>query len=225
MGGTERTFSSFYYFCLMFLQEEKPILTTVDFSQSNKGMKRPEAYPSEDDLPKKRIRPSPSISEESSNELNRKGSVSQDENASSGPSSLKSEGDSGAVQQLVAMFGALVAQGEKAAESLEILISSISADLLAEVVMANMHHLPPECPKADEGEEDFQNTFSLSTAFPEISGMLEGPPVRLLIITKATIYKFFGRNIYRLLSDFSNVLYSFCNNRSMKRKIFLWYLQ
>ncbi|KAI4331577.1 hypothetical protein MLD38_029754 [Melastoma candidum] len=157
--------------------EEKPLPNVVDFSQCNKGMKRPEAYPSEDDLPKKRIRPSPSISEESSNELNRKGSVSQDENASSGPSSLKSEGDSGAVQQLVAMFGALVAQGEKAAESLEILISSISADLLAEVVMANMYHLPPECPKADEGEEVSQNTFSLSTAFPEIAGMLEVQPV------------------------------------------------
>ncbi|CAN1303626.1 SYMPK [Linum perenne] len=50
--------------------------------------------------------------------------------------------DSGPVKQLVAMFGALVAQGEKAVGSLEILISSISADLLAEVVMANMRLLP-----------------------------------------------------------------------------------
>ncbi|WOL01913.1 hypothetical protein Cni_G10632 [Canna indica] len=59
---------------------------------------------------------------------------------------------SGPVQQLVAMFGALVAQGEKAAGSLEILISSISSDLLAEVVMANMQHLPPGCPNIEEDE-------------------------------------------------------------------------
>ncbi|RRT48002.1 hypothetical protein B296_00052218 [Ensete ventricosum] len=59
---------------------------------------------------------------------------------------------SGPVQQLVAMFGALVAQGEKAAGSLEILISSISSDLLAEVVMANMQHLPPTCPKTDKDD-------------------------------------------------------------------------
>ncbi|KAJ8476753.1 hypothetical protein OPV22_020480 [Ensete ventricosum] len=56
------------------------------------------------------------------------------------------------LQQLVAMFGALVAQGEKAAGSLEILISSISSDLLAEVVMANMQHLPPTCPKTDKDD-------------------------------------------------------------------------
>ncbi len=69
------------------------------------------------------------------------------------------------------MFGALVAQGEKAAGSLEILISSISADLLAEVVMANMRYLPSERPTADE-EETSQDIFSLSSAFPQIASLL-----------------------------------------------------
>ncbi|XP_073277108.1 uncharacterized protein [Primulina huaijiensis] len=60
--------------------------------------------------------------------------------------------ESGPVPQLVAMFSTLVAQGEKAAASLEILISSISADLLADVVMANIRNLPPIYPKS-EGDE------------------------------------------------------------------------
>lgn len=129
------------------------------------------------DVSGKRIKPSPSMSEESSNELNRKGTVYQEENASSGALSSKAESDSGTVHQLVAMFGALVAQGEKAVQSLEIIISTISADLLAEVVMANMCHLPPERPKADEDEEGLQDVFSLSSAFPQISSMLNAEQV------------------------------------------------
>lgn len=56
------------------------------------------------------------------------------------------------------MFGALVAQGEKAV--LEILISSISADLLAEVVMANMRNLPPSRPPAEGDQEQLLDTDS-----------------------------------------------------------------
>ncbi|XP_072974798.1 uncharacterized protein [Typha angustifolia] len=63
------------------------------------------------------------------------------------------DGNSEAVHQLVSMFGALAAQGDKAAGSLEILSSSISSDLLAEVVMANMQHLPSACPREDGVEE------------------------------------------------------------------------
>ncbi|XP_058110235.1 uncharacterized protein LOC131253301 isoform X3 [Magnolia sinica] len=105
------------------------------------------------------------------------------------------DGDAGPVQQLVAMFGALVAQGDNAAEYLEILISSISSDLLAEVVMANMRYLPPTRPKA-EGEEEpilgfssvpglvgsnssvaqpssfLSSVMSLSSAFPKIASLL-----------------------------------------------------
>ncbi|XP_026660999.2 symplekin isoform X2 [Phoenix dactylifera] len=68
-------------------------------------------------------------------------------------STTSRDGSSGPVQQLVSMFGALVAQGDKAAGSLEILVSSITCDLLAEVVIANMQHLPPTCPEADGKEE------------------------------------------------------------------------
>ncbi|CAA6661820.1 unnamed protein product [Spirodela intermedia] len=63
-------------------------------------------------------------------------------------------GDNGPIEQLVGTFGALVAQGDKAVQLLDILISSISSDLLAEVVMTNMRHLPPSCPKIDNEQEE-----------------------------------------------------------------------
>uniref|UniRef100_A0A1D1XLC0 Symplekin n=1 Tax=Anthurium amnicola TaxID=1678845 RepID=A0A1D1XLC0_9ARAE len=71
-------------------------------------------------------------------------------------------GDNGPVQQLVGMFGALVAQGDKAVESLDILISSISSDLLAEVVMANLQHLPTSCPKSEEEQEQYGGGYTSS---------------------------------------------------------------
>lgn len=119
---------------------------------SNPGRKRtgvPDTFDAtEDDISGKRARSSPGNLERSGNEMNKR----QDRSPSSG-TTLQSDVDSGPVQQLVTMFAALVAQGEKAATSLEILISSISADLLAEVVMANIRNLPLTRPKS-EGEEE-----------------------------------------------------------------------
>lgn len=50
------------------------------------------------------------------------------------------------VQQMIAMIGALLAEGEKGAESLEILINKIQPDLLADIVIANMQFLPSSRP-------------------------------------------------------------------------------
>ncbi|TKY74495.1 Symplekin protein [Spatholobus suberectus] len=47
-----------------------------------------------------------------------------------------------AVEQMIAVIGALLAEGERGAESLEILISKIHPDLLADIVITNMKHLP-----------------------------------------------------------------------------------
>lgn len=85
---------------------------------------------------------------------------------SSGSDTSTSGGDNGPVLQLVAMFGALVAQGENSV--LEILISSISADLLAEVVMANMRNLPPSRPPAEGDREQLLDTDSN----PSITGSI-----------------------------------------------------
>ncbi|KAK9983111.1 hypothetical protein SO802_032636 [Lithocarpus litseifolius] len=50
------------------------------------------------------------------------------------------------VEQMIAMIGALLAEGERGAESLEILISKIHPDLLADIVITNMKHLPKTTP-------------------------------------------------------------------------------
>ncbi|XP_071924400.1 uncharacterized protein [Coffea arabica] len=51
-----------------------------------------------------------------------------------------------AVEQMIAMIGALIAEGERGVESLEILISNIHPDLLADIVITNMRHLPKNPP-------------------------------------------------------------------------------
>ncbi|CAL0305619.1 unnamed protein product [Lupinus luteus] len=51
-----------------------------------------------------------------------------------------------AVEQMIALIGALLAEGERGAESLEILISKIHPDLLADIVITNMKHLPATPP-------------------------------------------------------------------------------
>ncbi|KAG7942391.1 hypothetical protein I3843_16G099700 [Carya illinoinensis] len=50
------------------------------------------------------------------------------------------------VEQMIAMIGALLAEGERGAESLEILISKVHPDLLADIVITNMKHLPKTPP-------------------------------------------------------------------------------
>ncbi|KAI5061409.1 hypothetical protein GOP47_0023914 [Adiantum capillus-veneris] len=55
------------------------------------------------------------------------------------------------LQQMIAMIGALVAKGERAASSIEILITSLPADMLADVVIENMKNLPPSAPAVPPG--------------------------------------------------------------------------
>lgn len=145
----------------------------------------------DEDVPEKRFKTTASVSEPKK-ELDGSTIVSRDNDPSTVPISSKVEVDNGPVQQLVAMFGALVAQGEKAVASLEILISSISSDLLAEVVMANMRNLPPKYPKAEGDDELLHDisiigsddkvkyppsfvagVMSLSSTFPPIASLLD----------------------------------------------------
>ncbi|KAK4418934.1 Symplekin [Sesamum alatum] len=133
-------------------EDDKPSVASVT-EHKNAGRKRTVVLDTseftQDDMSGKRARSTPDNLKEPGNEM----SGRQDGVLSSGPTPSRSDADSGPVQQLVAMFAALVAQGEKASASLEILISSISADLLAEVVMANLWNLPPETP-ISEGDEE-----------------------------------------------------------------------
>ncbi|KAL7585064.1 hypothetical protein Lser_V15G42716 [Lactuca serriola] len=110
----------------------------------------------DDDARGKRARSTPTLTKE----------PTQDSKGDNG--NTKKNVDNGPVQQLVTMFRSLVEQGEQSAAMLEILISSLSADLLAQVVMANMPNLPSIRP-TQEGKEDILNSGShLSTYLAEI---------------------------------------------------------
>ena len=144
------------------------------------------------DVPGKRVRTTTDGLKIPKKELDECTANTQDDTPSTVPAFSKGDVDNGPVQQLVAMFGALVAQGEMAVASLEILISNISADLLAEVVMANMRYLPPNCPNAEGDDEQLHDisifgsrdkakypqsfvagVMSLSSTFPPVASLLE----------------------------------------------------
>ncbi|KAL1549131.1 hypothetical protein AAHA92_17267 [Salvia divinorum] len=153
------------------LEDEKPSTKSLT-EHGNTGRKRTGGLvtvdATEDDNSGKRARSTPGDLDGPGNESNK----GQDRVPSSGTTPL-SDVDSGPVQQLVAMFAALVAQGEKAAASLEILISSISADLLAEVVMANIWNFPPERLKSEGDEEPLTS----AAAHTEMQNLEEEPQV------------------------------------------------
>ncbi|KFK24648.1 hypothetical protein AALP_AA8G006900 [Arabis alpina] len=177
---------------------ENPLCASSVVAETNSGRKRSGSeYNIDlngDALSGKRARVIPSVSEESTEGLNvnHASSLPRAASSSTGPSNSGGVSDTGPVQQLVAMFGALVAQGEKAIGSLEILISSIQADLLADVVMANMHNIPSNGSSYDDGTDelvmnvcivgsDAQNKYppsfvagvlSLSTSFPPIAALI-----------------------------------------------------
>ncbi|XP_026416504.1 uncharacterized protein LOC113311935 [Papaver somniferum] len=56
------------------------------------------------------------------------------------------QNESTPVEQMIAMIASLLAEGERGPESLEILISRIQPDLMADIVIAIMKHLPKNSP-------------------------------------------------------------------------------
>ncbi|KAL6504281.1 hypothetical protein OROGR_026204 [Orobanche gracilis] len=92
------------------------------------------------------------------------------------------------VEQMIAMIAALIAEGERGVESLEILISNIHADLLADIVMTNMKHLPknpplltrhgnlsvdhPSDPFSDPAQAVVSNGFATSTPTTDLSAQV-----------------------------------------------------
>ncbi|XP_074263726.1 uncharacterized protein LOC141586415 [Silene latifolia] len=59
--------------------------------------------------------------------------------------------DDDPVEQMIVVIAALLAQGDKASDSVDLLISRIHPDLLADIVMSNMKHLPKTPPAAKQG--------------------------------------------------------------------------
>lgn len=71
-------------------------------------------------------------------------SLSVNNGGSPGVPSLNS--DLNPVEQMIGMIGALIAEGDRGAESLKILISNIHPEILADIVITNMKHLPKSPP-------------------------------------------------------------------------------
>ncbi|KAJ8620955.1 hypothetical protein MRB53_029484 [Persea americana] len=184
-------------------KDEEVSVQACDAVQIDQGRKRSVVQENNDMIPDdekcgKRIK-TECVSEcETNHSLQTNPNLNGDNLSLPGLPAADGDGVSGPVQQLVAMFGALVAQGDKAIGPLEIIFSSISVDLLAEVVMANMRHLPPTRPK-DEREDEpilgmgsvscfvsssvpvIQSSFSsdvpsLWSAFPLIASLLNVQP-------------------------------------------------
>uniref|UniRef100_A0A7N0VDI7 Symplekin n=1 Tax=Kalanchoe fedtschenkoi TaxID=63787 RepID=A0A7N0VDI7_KALFE len=166
----------------LFGMEEKPLIKASDTVQSSSGKKRlgleDNNSSEKDDVSGKRVKSTPSGSGDFGKERKMELTSPLVESTSS-----KGDADNGPVHQLIAMFGALVAQGEKAVGSLDILISSISADLMAEVVMVNMRNLPHISPKP-EGDEELHDLTGTnyrrkhpSSLAAEISELANGIPL------------------------------------------------
>ncbi|XWS24027.1 hypothetical protein CRYUN_Cryun28dG0066000 [Craigia yunnanensis] len=93
----------------------------------------------------KRIRYGPNSHSISPTQINDSGQDFVSVNGLS-PNFPLSDGNLTPVEQMIAMIGALLAEGERGAESLEILISKIHPDLLADIVITNMRHSPKSPP-------------------------------------------------------------------------------
>ena len=62
------------------------------------------------------------------------------------------------LQQMIDIIGALVAKGERAAASIELLITSLPPDMLADVVIENMKNLPSTAPALPSGITGVQSS-------------------------------------------------------------------
>lgn len=82
------------------------------------------------------------------------------------------------VEQMIAMIGALLAEGERGAESLEILISQIHPDLLADIVVTNMKHLPKSPPPLTRLSTRPSGNLVTSNAISTPAASLQADPKR-----------------------------------------------
>lgn len=70
------------------------------------------------------------------------------------------------VEKMIEMIGALLAEGERGAESLGILVSTVEADVMADIVIETMKHLP-ETPFSTVTHNDVQQpNFKSSSGLP-----------------------------------------------------------
>ncbi|CAM6090118.1 unnamed protein product [Calypogeia fissa] len=79
-------------------------------------------------------------------------------------------------QQMISMIGALLAQGDRAAASVELLVANIAPDILADIVIANMTHLPATMPPMQVSEDDSGVAAGIGGVFALGAGVPTAPP-------------------------------------------------
>lgn len=67
------------------------------------------------------------------------------------------------VEKMIEMIGALLAEGERGAESLGILVSTVEADVMADIVIETMKHLPEASFHLSANNGDKQMNFKYSS--------------------------------------------------------------
>lgn len=143
-----------------------------------------------DDRPGKRmLHPSPVLgSLHSMPQFQPSGDVTNERVSSNGnhAGGVVADSEMAQVQQLVAMIGAIAAQGDRAVESLEILASNIPSNLLAEVVIANIHNLPSTRPSSDDDEHQLGPEASQLSAISALSQIMPSFNVISQVMTLPT---------------------------------------
>ncbi|KAK3161644.1 hypothetical protein QOZ80_1BG0079700 [Eleusine coracana subsp. coracana] len=98
-----------------------------------------------------------------------------DNNANVGHSSYQTimNNDVSPVEKMIEMIGALLAEGERGAESLGILVSTVEVDVMADIVIETMKHLP-EAPFStlthnDVGQPNLKSSSENLPANPDLS--------------------------------------------------------
>ncbi|CAI9266398.1 unnamed protein product [Lactuca saligna] len=131
-------------------QVDKMLRNSARDARANKDEQQPSSHMlmSGGDMARKRSSPMDQEHTDSSSKRSRYASNGSDDHSVNGVSTKMPPLDNGLspVEQMIAMIGALLAEGERGAESLEILISQIHPDLLADIVVTNMKHLPKSPP-------------------------------------------------------------------------------
>lgn len=129
----------------LFLQDEQPtnhLLYSGDVTR--KRHSNPEFQVNSFDVSNKRARYDVNTSAPSLVQTSDSGHSLSINGGFSGAPSLNS--DLNPVEQMIGMIGALIAEGDRGAESLKILISNIHPEILADIVITNMKHLPKSPP-------------------------------------------------------------------------------
>lgn len=68
--------------------------------------------------------------------------------------------DMSPVEKMIEMIGALLAEGERGAESLGILVSTVEADVMADIVIETMKHLPEASLATNNGVQQLNFKYS-----------------------------------------------------------------